>query len=160
MSPAKVGSVMQSFVSVDDVLDYAIHREEDAWEFYSMMAEDMSNPAMRQVFLEFALEEQGHRAKLLQVKSGELSLIGFEEVKDLKIGDYLVDVKAEPGMTYQQALIVAMKREKSAFKLYSHLAQHVASPGLKSLFLSLANEEAKHKLRFELEYDEAVLKEN
>lgn len=151
---------MQNFVSVDDVLDFAISREEEAYEFYSGLAENMSQPAMQQVFREFAAEEQGHRAKLLQVKSGDISIIEYQEIKDLKIGDYLVDVKVEPAMTYQQALIVAMKREKSAFRLYSHLAQHVTSPALKGLFMGLANEEAKHKLRFEIEYDDAVLKEN
>jgi len=151
---------MQNFVSVDDVLDFAISREEEAYEFYTGLSENMSNPAMQQVFREFAAEEQMHRAKLLQVKAGEANIIEFQDIKDLAIGDYLVDVKPEPGMSYQQALIVAMKREKSAYKLYSHLSQHVTSPALKGLFLGLANEEAKHKLRFEIEYDDAVLKDN
>jgi rubrerythrin len=151
---------MQSFVSVDDVLDFAIRREEEAWEFYSELAEKMSHPALRQVFLEFATEEQGHRAKLLQVKAGQISIIEPKEVADLRIGDYLVDAQAGPDLTYPQALIVAMKREKAAYKLYTHLAQHVISPTLQALFTGLANEEAKHKLRFELEYDEAVLTEN
>ena len=31
---------------------------------------------------------------------------------------------------------------------------------LKSLFLRLAQEEAKHKLHFEIEYDEHILTEN
>ena len=31
---------------------------------------------------------------------------------------------------------------------------------VKKLFLTLANEEAKHKLRFEIEYDDEVLNEN
>ena len=30
----------------------------------------------------------------------------------------------------------------------------------KAIFLALAQEEARHKLRFEIEYDEAVLTEN
>ena len=36
----------------------------------------------------------------------------------------------------------------------------VAISSLKKLFLSLAIEESKHKLRFEIEYDEYVLREN
>ena len=35
-----------------------------------------------------------------------------------------------------------------------------ASDELAELFRSLAAEEAKHKLRFEIEYDDVVLKEN
>ena len=119
---------MQNFVSVDDVLDFAISREEEAYDFYTGLAETMAVPAMKQAFLEFAAEEQGHRAKLLQVKAGQVSIIEFHEIKDLMIADYLVDAKPNPGMTYQQALILAMKREKAAYKLYAHLALHVNSP--------------------------------
>ena len=63
-------------------------------------------------------------------------------------------------MTYQDALILAMKKEKYAFKLYTNLADYAKAENLKNIFLMLAQEEAKHKLRFEIEYDEFVLKEN
>jgi len=53
-----------------------------------------------------------------------------------------------------------MKQEKAAFKLYSNLADKTDDDNLKALFLTLAQEEAKHKLRFEVEYDEVILKEN
>jgi len=46
-----------------------------------------------------------------------------------------------------------MNKEKAAFKLYTRLAQRVNNPDLKIVFQSLAIEESKHKLRFELEYD-------
>jgi rubrerythrin len=53
-----------------------------------------------------------------------------------------------------------MKREKTAFKLYSDLAAIIQDANLRKVFLSLAQEEAKHKLRFELEYDEHILTDN
>jgi len=40
------------------------------------------------------------------------------------------------------------------------LAGIVPNSNLKNIFLSLAQEEAKHKLRFEIEYDDYILKEN
>ena len=63
-------------------------------------------------------------------------------------------------MSYSDALILAMKREKAAFRLYMDLSDKAADQEMKKLFLSLAIEESKHKLRFELEYDENVLREN
>jgi rubrerythrin len=63
-------------------------------------------------------------------------------------------------MDYQQALIVAMKKEKEAFRMYSDLASVAQSSELKDVLLGLAQEEAKHKLRFEVEYDDVILKEN
>ena len=39
----------------------------------------------------------------------------------MKISDYLVEVEADRDISYQDALIVAMKRERAAFQLYSDL---------------------------------------
>ena len=53
-----------------------------------------------------------------------------------------------------------MKQEKAAFKLYTDLAVVAPDEDLRDLLLSLAQEEAKHKLRFEVEYDDQILTEN
>ena len=56
-------------------------------------------------------------------------------------------------MSYSDVLIFAMKKEKLAYKLYLDLAEKMRNRQLKDMFLLLAQEEAQHKLRFELEYD-------
>ena len=53
-----------------------------------------------------------------------------------------------------------MKKEKAAFRLYTDLSKATDNVELSKLFLALAKEEARHKLRFELEYDEHYLPEN
>ena len=83
-----------------------------------------------------------------------------EKVLDLKIADYLVDVEPESDLDYQQSLVLAMKKEKKAFLMYTDLADTTDDEGLKNTFLALAQEEAKHKLRFEVEYDQYVMQEN
>ena len=95
------------------------------------------------------------------VKQGRKLQAASGKVLDLKIGDYLVAEEEPTGrMDYQDALILAMKKEKKAFQLYSDLAASTDDGGLQELFLGLAQEEAKHKLRFEIEYDEHILREN
>ena len=141
---------------MDEVLDFAISEEEAAAEFYTTLAERAGHPSMREVFEGFAQEEMGHKQKLLEVKAGKISVGAKREVLDLKVGDYLVDVEASPDMSYQDALIVAMKKEKAAFKLYQDLAVLVQDDKIKTVFLALAQEEAKHKLRFEIEYDDLL----
>ena len=149
-----------NFESVDQILDFAIKNEEDAAEFYTKLASKMDRLNMKKVFEEFALEEKGHKAKLLAVKKGK-SMVGSEKkVMDLKLGDNLVDIELDSNLNYQDALIVAMKAEKAAYKLYNDLASVTDNANLKSTLLELAQEEAKHKLRFEIEYDEYVLTEN
>ncbi len=151
---------MKEWNSIDDILDFAIGEEEAAAQFYTQLAGHMTRPWMKAVFEDFAQEELGHKAKLLQIKEGSLLMSAKQEVRDLKIGDYLVEVEASPAMEYQDALIVAMKKEKAAFKLYSDLAAAAGDENVRNTFLMLAQEEAKHKLRFEVEYDDYVLIEN
>lgn len=154
---------MQEFASINDVLDFAIGEEEAAAAFYTDLAAKMDRVWMKQVFEGFAKEEQGHKEKLLAVKDGQIQSFTTQKVMDLKIGDYLVDVDPEEegaDLDYQQALILAMKKEKAAFKLYSDLAASTEDATLQNVLLGLAQEEAKHKLRFEVEYDEQFLAEN
>ena len=151
---------MNEFKSIDDALDFAIQSEQEAVDFYTNLANGSKNQAMREVFIQFAKEEKGHKKRLQNIKRKEMFEFSDEKVFDLEIGDYLIDVKPATDMSYQDALILAMKREKSAFKLYSDLAGIATNSDLKNVFLALAQEEAKHKLRFEIEYDDNILKEN
>ena len=153
---------MTELNSVDEILDFAIGEEQKASDFYTMLAGKMDKPAMKQIFEGFAKEELGHKAKLEAVKGGKKLISSSEKVADLKIGDYLIEVEEEDAgkLDYQQALIIAMKKEKAAFRLYADLAGATNDAETKDLLLGLAQEEAKHKLRFEVEYDEFVLAEN
>ena len=146
--------------TVDEILDYAIGQEQEAADFYASMAQTAEKHGMKEVFMDFSHEEERHRDKLLEVKKGDQELQANTEVVDLKISDYLVEVEADRSISYQDALIVAMKRERAAFQLYSDLAEKVHEEHLREVFLGLAKEEAKHKLFFESEYDERILGDN
>lgn len=150
---------MEEFKSVEDILDFAVQNEQEAVDFYAELAQQARNEEMKKVFTQFAQEEMGHKSKLLHIKATGQYTLGKERVMDLKLSDYLVDIIPYPGMTYQEVLILAMKKEKNAFRLYMDLSKIAPSTHLQDLFVSLAQEESKHKLRFELEYDEFVLKE-
>jgi len=151
---------MEKWNSVNEALDFAIAREEEAAAFYTGLADNTTDTAMQTLFRAFSKEEMGHKARLEAVRARGVPPGVDKKVADLKIGDYLVDVEATPNMDYQDALIVAMKREKAAFRLYTDLAALADEPELKDTFRFLAQEEAKHKLHFEVEYDEKVLTEN
>ena len=150
---------MDKFESVGDILEFAIAEEVAANQFYMELAGKMENPAMAKAFEDLAKEELSHKAKLEAIKQDK-TLEPLGNVMDLKLADYLVDVEPKPDMSYQNALILAMKKEKAAYKFYTHLAAVAGDKNLTETFLRLAQEEAKHKLLLEIEYDEVVLKEN
>ncbi len=152
---------MAEFNSIDEILDFAINAEQEAVDFYTQLSSIVVNAEMKSTFLELAKEEMEHKAKLKKVKEEKVfESSGQEKVTDLKIADYVEKVKPSPDMEYSDALKLAMRKEKAAFRLYSALADRASKPELRKVFEELANEEAKHKLRFELEYDEYVLREN
>lgn len=145
---------------VNEILEFAIASEEESYQFYTGLAEKMDKEYMKKVFQSFAKEELGHKAKLLGIKEGKEFKPTDKKIMDLKIADYVVDIDPDQELDYQGALIVAMKKEKAAFKLYTDLAQAAADEKLMNTLLGLAQEEAKHKLRFEIEYDNIILTEN
>ena len=151
---------MNEWKSVDDLLDFAIQNEEEAAAFYRELASRAGGSAMKQAFEDYAKEEDGHKSKLLKLKASGTLGKAAGTVLDLKVADYLADVEPTADMDYQQILIIAMQSEKAAFRLYSDMAAATTDAGLKELLLLLAQEEAKHKLRFEIEYDEEILREN
>lgn len=144
---------MQQFQTVNDVLDFAMSEEEAAAEFYRRLANTVSNPLMQQVFEDFAMEEVAHKQKLLLVKDQKLLLPAEDTIMELWKDEIVVDNVSEDALEYEQALQLAMDKEKAAFKMYHDLAGVAADASVKSLFLALAEEEAKHKVRFEVEYD-------
>jgi rubrerythrin len=152
---------MMEFKTIDDVLNFAIKDEQRASDLYADLASKSRNREIQKVFDQFSKEELGHKKKLETIRDQGKVAVTLKKVQDLQIGDYLVEVStSRVDLSYQEALIVAMKEEKAAFRLYSDLAAKTDHADLKDTFLSLAQEEAKHKLRFEIEYDDYILKEN
>lgn len=151
---------MSDLNSVEEILDYAIGMEQKAIDLYTGLAAQASSPVMAKVFNGFADEERGHKAKLEAVKAGKRFVEDAKAVQDLRIAEYVNDVVLGDSPSYADSLVFAMKQEKQAFRLYTDLAERTDDADLRNLFLVLAQEEAKHKLRFEVEYDEHVLDEN
>lgn len=146
--------------SIEEILDFAIDREQQAVEFYTRLSTIAPGKQLQELMKAYAREEQRHKDKLLTVKADGSLDNTHKRPLDLKIADYIVDVDETPEMTYQDALIIAMKREQKAFLMYTDMAEKVDDAKLKSLFESLAREEAAHKHYFESEYDDKIFTDN
>jgi rubrerythrin len=151
---------MTVFGSIEEILDFAIGGETASYQLYKDMAARVESEQMQKVLTGFAREELDHRAKLEELKDKKTPVVPAEKSVDLKIADYVADVAPGSDMNYQDALIFAMKKEKASFLLYTELAELAEDEQIRQMFLWLAQEEAKHKLRFEIEYDDEVLKED
>jgi rubrerythrin len=141
---------------MDDVLDFAIAREVESRRFYAELAQLATRPEVRTMIDRLARDELQHSIHLQAIKAGEAGFAGDEEVGSLNVEETLAEVSPQPGMSYADLLVVAMKKEKAAFRLYTNLASLARSQTLRDVLTKLAQEEAEHKLRLELEYDWAT----
>ena len=152
---------MDQKLSYNEIIQFAIDNEQSAVNLYSDMAERTKNPAGKVFFKELADMERGHKTKLEKLNVTYFVSQELKQPEDLKIADYLVDVKLEPNSSYQDILLFAAKQEKAAYELYSDFAKmYSQSPEIKQIFEVLAQEEAGHKLKLEKEYDDNVYSED
>jgi len=141
-----------------DILDFAMEREVEAEAFYRELALQARAISMREILEEFAEEEHMHLEKLKMVKQGQFHMLdGNTPIPSMHIAEFVPPAKAGPDMRLADALIIAMKREKAAYRFYIEMAADAPNQELMDLFLALAHEEANHKLRFEIEYDDWII---
>ena len=146
--------------SYEEVLQFAIEREQEAQRDYEAAAAMAKEATTRDSLLEMAAQERGHEAKLRGLDVAKFLQKASTPVPSLDIAEYVVAGEFHPGMNYPELLSLAMQREKAAFRLYTDLAKVTPDPEARELLKALAQEEARHKLAFEVEYDTHVLQEN
>jgi rubrerythrin len=151
-------------IEFHSILDFAIEREHEAVDFYHNLQKSTAAKfsAHKEMLQEIENMEKGHILILEKMRQKKMIGKTVTESIDLKLSDYLVvDEDIQPD-SYQNILLIAMKREEIAKKLYLDLAERLANDDedLFNLFQQLAKEESGHKLKFEKLYDEYVMKDN
>lgn len=146
--------------SFAEVVSFAIEKEKQAHDFYVAASETVRRANVKEMLLDLARQEEGHRRRLEGLDSSKMPEAGAREVPDLMIADQMDNDEVTPDIDYQDILAIAMKREEKAHNLYKVLASNSTEPYLKQLFELLAQDEARHKLSLEKEYDEHVLTDN
>ena len=152
-----------NFKDIEAIIDFAIEKEREAAAFYESISKDEEDfSGSKQMFQEFAAEERKHEKILKDFKTGGISKslkeYRLKWITDIKRSDYLVDLTYSKGMPYNEILLLAMKREEKALKLYNDFLAKADTDDSKKLFKVLCQEEAKHKLALETLYDDYMAK--
>ncbi len=141
-----------------EIRQFAIQKEIEASEFYTRASQLVIYSGTRELFLDFAKQEQGHRKLLEDLDMEKVPHLKIESIPNLKISDYLVDAELTPDIPYADILRIAMKREEHSIKLYSDLKPLNGDEVLTKHFNFLIQEETKHKYKLEKIYDDEILK--
>ncbi|MFH1052063.1 MAG: ferritin family protein [bacterium] len=139
-----------------DVIKFAIERELEAAEFYRNLQGKVNVQSSKEMLITFEKMELGHADILKNLDLNKLELYKPEKVTNMKLSDYMVEPTTHGEMTFQDILVIAMKKEEAASKMYNDLANNSQDAAIKNLFLKLAAEESKHKLQLETIYDEEI----
>lgn len=139
-------------------LDFAIEREELLHRYYTLLGRWAKTEEMRVVLSDFAKEVLQHKAMLSSLKRRKVKP-PEEKIRNLKISDYISDIKPKLEMTYEDKLVFIMKKATDSLRLYRDLAALASDDDLRNTFLTLAQDEAKHKKRFKTECKKVAGKE-
>jgi rubrerythrin len=137
-----------------EILEFAIAREVEANRFYLTLAQRIDNPEMRKVFEDLAKEELEHKAKLEMelMNMGKVVSTNHESAKiDIEQGGQNAGPRLD--MDYKDMLLLGIEKEEASFRTYVTLIGTVHEQESREVLLAIAEEEVKHKFRFELEYD-------
>src|SRR5512135_1509044 len=148
------------FATFNDVIVFAIRREEEAAKTYGDLLEMAQDESARKLLADLGEEEKNHNRILQGLTEARAGAAAGKDVRDLKISDYLVAEPLDAAMNFQDLLIFAAQKEKKAVELYRDLAKEAQTVKLQRLFEYLEKQEQAHKLRLELEYEKHILWED
>lgn len=145
---------------IEEIINFAVDKEREAVAFYEDMAKKAEDPVVKDAVLSMADEERKHEKILLNLTPKKIQLGHQASEEDMKLSDYLVDMTFSRDSSYQELLIIAMKREEKSYAFYTELEQRAGDDASRKVFTLLKGEELKHKARLEKEYEKYVLWED
>jgi rubrerythrin len=132
-----------------EILERAIDSEIEAARFYARVAEMTTNGFLKEMFATFSREEQKHRSILEGFRNDPATAIHFEKVADFGISETVAEPALTADMQPAEAIALAMKKEESAMRQYTRLAEACNDASQRNVFLELAAMEREHKSKME-----------
>ncbi len=131
------------------IMENAIQGEIEARDFYAGVAERVTDPAVKKIFAQLSKEEDGHRHRLLTLKSDPTAKMEFQRVQDFGVAEEQDWPKLSFDMKPAEALQLSIKKEQAAMEGYQAMANSTDSADLKKVFGELAEMERGHKAHLE-----------
>jgi rubrerythrin len=137
-----------------DVIDTAIQREIEAFDFYMDMLRRVDDASVKDTIEFIAAEEKKHKAFLIGYRDGNYGpeALRMADVVDFKIAEHLEAPEVKADMNSADIYLVASHRESRSHKFYTQLAALHPKGDIQMMLVKMANEELKHKEKMEYLY--------
>ena len=140
---------MKEAKSVNAILNIAIEREDESYAFYSDVAKQVHDKAVKDAFQQLAKDELGHKEFIKKCLKDPDLLKNIPTTQDYKLAEATDAQTLSVSMKPKDAIALAMKKEQGAAEFYSKLAAAAVDPKYRQTFLGLAKMEVGHKARLE-----------
>jgi len=145
-------------LTLEQLLDKAIVREEEAYDFYKGLLKRIEDPTAKDALGFLADEEKKHKEFLIAYKRGDYAEKGLRmsEVIDYKIAQYMDKPDPDKDIETKDVYLVAAHRELNSYNFYNGLAEVQPEGEVKQMLIRMAGEEMKHKEKVEYLYANAA----
>ena len=140
--------------TLQSVIDLAIQKEEEAYNFYMNLRNNVEDKAAKDTLKYLANEEAGHKAFLVKCKD-QMScdvVLRPDMPVDYKVAEHLKQPDIKKNMNSEEIFLVAAARELCAHNFYKGLAELCPKGSVRDLLLRMANVEMIHKEKMEYLY--------
>ena len=139
-----------------ELLEFAIYRETEAYNLFMALAESVNNPRIKKLLEDLAQEELGHKSQLEFeiIKTGQTLSENQQPPFTDSLNEYIIRNSSLPlDMSYEDVLLLCIEKEDTSFRIYINMLSNTNNEQLRETLMELAQEEVKHKLRIEAEYE-------
>ena len=137
-----------------EILELAVSREIEAYHFFMAMAERLARDSVRKIFEELAQEELEHKSTI----EFEMMKLGHtvpveQELPGPKTHYVMSNIESKLDVDYKDILLLGIEKENASFRTYVDLIGQVSNQESREMLLNLAEQEVRHKLRFQIELE-------
>ncbi len=150
---------MEKFITLDDVIKFAVEREDTAYKLYKRAAELSTSISSKKMFEELAQEEATHKDVFVKIDEDKADNHKLCTLPESSIAKYLADIPFRADLTYSEILVFALKTEENAYQLYKAAAGMTDDPKLQKVLMNFADVELGHRRKVEAIYEKRVLTE-
>jgi rubrerythrin len=130
-------------------IKFAIENEVEAEKFYKDAADSFTDQNIKEIFIELAEEERGHRETLKNIYESNSIDNYFNAAKDYNVSSSIQKPEVSENMKPADAIALAMKKEEEAMNQYKEMADACPDPAMKTVLEKLSVMEQKHKFKLE-----------
>jgi len=147
---------MLKFDSIQDIIDFAIEEEQKSIDVFTELSQKSINYKLRILLEQLIRDEVKHKEQLQNLGQTLPSDFNIELIGDFRYFNDLNKPVISTEMSVPEALTAIIEAEDIMSNFYNKLGNYCTNPVYKKIFFQISEEEKKHKMLYEYEFNELI----